>query len=90
MGSGDLFKHLFKSLNLEKYIPGDNSNARAQLTPLIALIASIVYMMIADGEVTDSESSQLQSVIGDNDDALHRAVRYVEATPIEDFLKELP
>ncbi|MFN5445737.1 MAG: DUF4337 family protein [bacterium] len=90
MGSGDLFKHLFKSLNLDKYIPGAGSDARVQLTPLIALIASIIYMMIADGEVSDSESSQLQSVIGDNEEALHRAVRYVEATPIEDFLQELP
>ena len=90
MGSGDLFKHLFKSLNLEKYISGVGNDARVQLTPLIALIASIIYMMIADGEVSDSESSQLQSVIGDNDEALHRALRYVESTPQEEFLKELP
>lgn len=90
MGSGDLFKHLFKALNLDNYVSGQSDDARVQLTPLIALIASIIYMMIADGEVSDSESSQLQSVIGDNDEALHRALRYVESTPQEEFLKELP
>ena len=47
-------------------------------------------MMVADGEVSDSESSQLQSVVGDNEEALHRAVRYVETTPIDTFLAELP
>ena len=90
MGSGDLFKHLFKALNLDKYSPGQSDDARVQLTPYLALLAAIIYMMIADGEVSDSESSQLQSVVGENEDALHRALRYVESTPIEVFLSELP
>ena len=90
MGSGDLFKHLFKALNLENYASGQSDDSRVQLTPLIALIASIIYMMIADGEVSDSESSLLQSVIGDNDEALHRALCYVQSTPHEEFFKELP
>ena len=90
MGSGDLFKHLFKALNLDKYAPGQSDDARVQLTPYLALLAAIIYMMIADGEVSDSESSQLQSVVGENEDALHRALRYVESTPIDVFLSELP
>ncbi len=90
MGSGDLFKHLFKALNLDKYVSGQSDDARVQLTPYVALLSAIIYMMIADGEVSDSESSQLQSVVGDNEDALHRAVRYVESTPIDVFLTELP
>ena len=90
MGSGDLFKHLFKALNLENYSSGQSDDARIQLTPYLALLAAILYMMVADGEVSDSESSQLQSVVGDNEEALHRAVRYVETTPIDTFLAELP
>ena len=90
MGSGDLFKHLFKALNLENYSSGQSDDARIQLTPYLALLAAILYMMLADGEVSDSESSQLQSVVGDNEEALHRAVRYVETTPIDTFLAELP
>jgi uncharacterized tellurite resistance protein B-like protein len=90
MGSGDLFKHLFKALNLDKYAPGQSDDARIQLTPYLALLAAIIYMMIADGEISDSESSQLQSVVGNNEEALHRAVRYVESTPIDVFLTELP
>ena len=90
MGSGDLFKHLFKALNLESYSSGQTDDARIQLTPYLALLAAILYMMVADGEVSDSESSQLQSVVGDNEEALHRAVRYVETTPIDVFLAELP
>jgi len=90
MGSGDLFKHLFKALNLDKYVSGQSDDTRVQLTPYVALLSAIIYMMIADGEISDSESSQLQSVVGENDEALHRAVRYVESTPIDIFLTELP
>jgi len=90
MGSGDLFKHLFKALNLDKYASGHSDDARVQLTPYVALLSAIIYMMIADGEVSDNESSQLQSVVGNNEEALHRAVRYVESTPIDVFLTELP
>ncbi|CAM8639674.1 terB_like domain containing protein [Oxalobacteraceae bacterium] len=89
MGSGDLFKHLFKALNLDKYV-GQSDNVRVELTPYLALLAAIIYMMIADGEISDSESSQLQSVVGDNDEALHRAILYVQSTPIDVFLTELP
>ena len=89
MGSGDLFKHLFKALNLDKYV-GQSDDVRVELTPYLALLAAIIYMMIADGEISDSESSQLQSVVGDNDEALHRAILYVQSTPIDVFLTELP
>ena len=89
MGSGDLFKHLFKALNLDKYVD-QSDNVRVELTPYLALLAAIIYMMIADGEISDSESSQLQSVVGDNDEALHRAILYVQSTPIDVFLTELP
>jgi len=90
MGSGDLFKHLFKALNLDKYVSGQSDNVRVELTPYLALLAAIIYMMIADGEISDSESSQLQSVVGDNDEALHRAILYVQSTPIDAFLSQLP
>ena len=90
MGSGDLFKHLFKALNLDKYISVQSDNVRVELTPYLALLAAIIYMMIADGEISDSESSQLQSVVGDNEEALHRAILYVQSTPIDAFLSQLP
>ena len=47
-------------------------------------------MMIADGEVSEQESSHLQSIIGGNEDVLHRALSYVEANSIDEYLETLP
>ncbi len=59
-----------------------------ELSPPIVLAAALLYMMAADGEVKESESSQLQSVLGGNDELVACAVSYVESVPIETFLAE--
>jgi len=59
-----------------------------ELSPPLVLAAALLYMMAADGEVKESESSQLQSVLGGNDELVACAVSYVESVPIETFLAE--
>ena len=67
--------------------PGDRS---IELSPPLVLAAALVYMMAANGEIDDSESSQLQSVIGKNQDLLECAVDYVQAVPFDQFLRDAP
>jgi uncharacterized tellurite resistance protein B-like protein len=47
-------------------------------------------MMAADGDIDEAESSQLQSVLGDNKELLSCAISYVQSVPLEQFLKEAP
>jgi uncharacterized tellurite resistance protein B-like protein len=47
-------------------------------------------MMTADGDIEEHESSQLQAVLGGNDEALELAMEYVETCPLTQFLKESP
>ena len=61
-----------------------------ELTPPLVLAASLLYMMAADGDIDEAESSQLQSVLGDNEELLSCAISYVQSVPLEQFLKEAP
>ena len=67
--------------------PGDRS---IELSPPVGLAAAWGYLMAATGEIDDSESSQLQSVIGKNQDLLECAVDYVQAVPFDQFLRDAP
>ena len=58
------------------------------LSPPLVLAAALMYMMASDGEIKDSESSQLQSVLGGNDELLACAASYVQSVPIDTFLSE--
>ncbi len=86
MGSSDLFKALTGSRK-GKGIP---SPENIRLTPYLAIVSAILYMMAVDGEISERESSQLQSVIGADDETLHRAVAYVEAHSLDQFLEAAP
>ena len=57
---------------------------------MLVLAVSLLYMMASDGQIEDEESSQLQSVIGGNEDLLSHAVAYVHKVPVEEFLKLAP
>ena len=61
-----------------------------QLTPMLSLAVALLYMMTADGDIEEHESSQLQAVLGGNDEALEFAMEYVETWPLTQFLKESP
>ena len=58
----------------------------APLTPLLCLAAALLYMVNADGQIDDHESSQIQATLGGNEDILALALDYVAVTPIEEFL----
>ncbi len=88
MGSPDLFKALTRSLKGgrgRKVTPDD-----IRLTPYLSVVVAILYMMAADGDISDRESSQLQSVIGADADTLHRAVAYAETRSVDQFLQDAP
>ena len=60
------------------------------LTPFLALAVALLYMLMADGEIDDHESSQLQAVIGGNQDVLELAFEYVETVSIDQFIQDAP
>ncbi len=90
MGSPDLFRALTRSLK------GGGGRGRSvapddiRLTPYLSVVVAVLYMMAADGDISDRESSQLQSVIGADADTLHRAVAYAESRSVDQFLKDAP
>jgi uncharacterized tellurite resistance protein B-like protein len=57
-----------------------------ELTPFLSLAVALLYMLMADGEIDDHESSQLQAVIGGNQDVLELAYEYVETVSLDQFL----
>ena len=59
-----------------------------ELSPPLVLAAALLYMMASDGEIKDAESSQLQSVLGGNDELISCAVSYVQSVPLDAFLQE--
>jgi len=59
-----------------------------ELTPFLSLAVALLYMLMADGEIDDHESSQLQAVIGGNQDVLELAYEYVETISLDQFLKD--
>ena len=61
-----------------------------QLTPFLSLAVALLYMLMADGEIDDHETSQLQAVIGGNQDVLELAFEYVETIELDQFLNDAP
>ncbi|NCW93044.1 MAG: TerB family tellurite resistance protein, partial [Actinobacteria bacterium] len=59
-----------------------------QITPFMALAVSLIYMLTADGEIDDHESSQLQAVVGGHNELLDISIAYAEENSVEQFLKE--
>lgn len=90
MDSSNLLKGLFKKIGNENNFVDGNGGGHTQLTPHLALVVSILYMMVADGEISDQETSQLQSVVGNDEAVLKRALHYVATTKIEQFLADAP
>ena len=74
MGLFDMFK-------------GDAADA---MTPKMALGASLIYMMSADGSVEQEELGQLVSVLGGDRAALDNAVKYVRKSNVDTFLQTAP
>ncbi len=88
MGSSDLFKALTQTLGSGMSDVALSEDVR--LTPYLAVVVAIIYMMAVDGDISDHESSQLQSVIGTDDHTLRRAVAYAQTHDVEQFLSEAP
>jgi uncharacterized tellurite resistance protein B-like protein len=88
MGSPDLFNALAKNLDDR----GEHAlvSADLRLTPYLSVVVAIMYMMAADGNIDEKEISQLQSVIGADDQALRRAVAYAQTHQVEQFLQDAP
>lgn len=59
-----------------------------RLTPRLAQVAAAVYMMIADGQISEGESGKLQAMVGDDDRLLQRALDYVGQVPAGQFISD--
>lgn len=88
MGSPDLFRALTRSLKggRSRSISSDS----VRLTPQLAVVVAVLYMMAVDGDISDRESSQLQSVVGADSDILHLAIAYAESRSVDQFIAEAP
>jgi hypothetical protein len=60
-----------------------------QITPFMALAVSLIYMLTADGEIDDHESSQLQAVVGNHNELLDISFIYAEENSVEEFIKAI-
>jgi uncharacterized tellurite resistance protein B-like protein len=60
------------------------------LSPALVLAVALLYMMACDGEIEEAETSQLQSVVGNNDVLLSCALAYVQSVSIDEFLEKSP
>lgn len=57
------------------------------VTPHLALAASLLYMMAADGSIATEEIGQLQTVIGEFQGLQEAALKQVRAAKLPEFLK---
>jgi uncharacterized tellurite resistance protein B-like protein len=60
--------------------------ASVKLTPPLALTIAIMFIIASDGHLDEAESSQIQSVIGQNEELLRFASQYVRVVPLKVFL----
>ena len=67
-------------------VPGRSGDF--QITPFMALAVALIYMLTADGEIDEHESSQLQAVVGNHHELLDIAFTYAEENSVEQFLKD--
>lgn len=90
MENTNLFNRLLKSLSEDKGFVSPGSGGVIYLTPYLSLIVAILYMMAADDEISDQECNHLLSVFGGDQQILQRALKYVEAKSVDQFLVEVP
>lgn len=57
-----------------------------KLTPPLALTIALMFIIASDGHLDAAESSQIQSVVGQNEDLIRFASQYVRAVPLKAFL----
>lgn len=79
-----------ENLGSESDFTGIRVGEEILLTPYLTLACALLYMMAADGNLGEQESSHLQGVLGNDDKVLAYALRYVQTTPIEKFLSDAP
>lgn len=60
------------------------------LTPYLALVCALLYMVSSDGELDTQESSHLQSVVGGDEEVLRYGVHFVQTVSLNAFLIDAP
>ncbi len=90
MEKTNLFNRLLKSLSEDQGFVSPGSGGVIYLTPYLSLIVAILYMMAADDEISEQECNHLLSVFGGDQQTLQRALKYVEAKSVDEFLAEVP
>ena len=82
--------NLLDSLKSDIGIADVDGREQIFLTPYLTLACALLYMMAIDGELGAAESSQLQGVLGGDEDVLAYALRYVQSIPIDQFFEDAP
>jgi uncharacterized tellurite resistance protein B-like protein len=69
----------------------DKFSSNVKLTPAIALATSMIYMMAADGDISDEELNYLATklyAIGDAEELINLSAKYSKKQSLEEFQKE--
>ena len=66
----------------------NSQQATFRLTPHLVLASALLHMMASDGQIEEAESSQLQSVIGGDQNVMNVAVQYAQTVPLTQFLTD--
>ncbi len=88
MGAPDIFNSLTRKLR--GGAAASTAPSEVRLTPYLAIVTAILYMMAADDDISDREISQLQSVTGADLPTLRRAVDYAGTHSVDQFLQQAP
>jgi uncharacterized tellurite resistance protein B-like protein len=67
-------------------LQGGPDFASIKLTPPLVLTIALMFIIASDGHVDSAESSQIQSVIGQNEALVEFASEYVRTVPLPTFL----
>jgi uncharacterized tellurite resistance protein B-like protein len=57
---------------------GFGGSSNLELNPYLGLAVSCVYMVAADGELSDEEMGALVSIFGGDEEIIDKAVKYIE------------
>ena len=86
MGSVDRFPDLLPSSAEDDKLRTISQSQT--LTPRLCVVVAVIYMIAVDNDISEFESSQLQSIVGSDAETLKQAVKYKENHSVEQFLRE--
>ena len=86
------FKPYFDTISLKhkhSVFGANTDTAGGEMTPVRALVVSMLYMMSVDGEMAKEEIGQINVALRGSKNLLPEALKYVKRTKFSDFMSEV-